>query len=324
MPRVLPLGGSGFRVTEIAFGGIPIRRLDAAEAVRVVQHCLDRGISFIDTARGYGASEELIGKAIRGRRDQVVLASKSHAQDAAGIRAELETSLRTLGIDCIDLYQLHNVSDDAQYEHLMGPGGAFEGVVKAQEIGLVREIGITSHSLRMALKAAKSGLFTSIMVPFNFISTEAAEHLIPLCEENSVAFLAMKPMGGGVLERADLAFGYLGQFPNTIKIVGIQKTEEIDEILELAEQGFRLSPQGELEIQQMRDGLGTRFCRRCGYCMPCDQGVPITSIMTFASIWQRLSSNAMLERSGEAMQKLDNCIECRGNIRVQRHGRPTS
>jgi len=89
------LGKSELWVTEVGFGGLPLQRLEAAEAVRVVRHALDQGINYIDTARGYSTSEEQIGRAIAGRRDEVILASKSPKRDGAGIRVALETRMPT-------------------------------------------------------------------------------------------------------------------------------------------------------------------------------------------------------------------------------------
>jgi aryl-alcohol dehydrogenase-like predicted oxidoreductase len=117
------------QVSRIGFGGIPIQRLTEDEAVKVVQRCLDLGVTFIDTANGYTTSEERIGKAlaaIAGRREQVVIATKSGGRDKTTALEHLELSLQRLSTDYIDLWQFHGVSTFEAYEQVLGPGGAME------------------------------------------------------------------------------------------------------------------------------------------------------------------------------------------------------
>ena len=227
------------------------------------------------------------------------------------MRAELETSLRTLEVDTIDLYQMHNVGSLEAYEQVMGPGGALEELVSAREEGLIRAIGLTSHSLEMAQEAAACGQIDTLMFPFNFIMSHVAEQLLPLCRQHGVTLLAMKPMGGGVFERADVAFGYLGQFPDVVKLVGIERAEEIDEIIELAAGGFALSADLEAEMARLREELGTNFCRRCGYCLPCPQGIEIPGVLTFESAWRRMTPERTLRMFGPRLEKARDCVECR-------------
>ena len=105
------LGKTNLMVTKLGFGGIPIQRVSEDEAVTVVKRCIELGINFIDTAWGYTTSEERIGKAIVGRREGLILATKSLARDRDGIARHLQQSLKRLGVESIDLYQFHNVSD---------------------------------------------------------------------------------------------------------------------------------------------------------------------------------------------------------------------
>ncbi|NLE77142.1 MAG: aldo/keto reductase, partial [Chloroflexi bacterium] len=295
--KTFRLGRSDFQVTEVGFGALPLQRLHAAEAERVVRRALERGINFIDTARAYTVSEGYLAAALAGCRDQVVLATKTQKTDAAGAREHLETSLRTLQVETIDLYQLHGVNNRAAWDQATGPGGALEALAAAKQAGLIREIGLTSHSLEMALLAAESGLFCTIMYPFNFIMTDAAQRVIPACREKGATFIAMKPMGGGMFPRADVALSYFARFPDVLKLVGMEKVEEVDEVVELAEAGFPASADAQAEMVRQREALGTRFCRRCGYCLPCPQGIPIPLVMVFEAVWARLSPEQALASS---------------------------
>jgi aryl-alcohol dehydrogenase-like predicted oxidoreductase len=219
--RNIELGDTGLVVSEVGFGGIPIQRLSHHEAVTVVRRCLDLGVTFVDTANAYSTSEERIGEAIAGRRGDLTLATKTQARDAQGVEKHLALSLERLGVETIDLYQFHCVSEEEDYEKVLAPRGPLDIVRQAQASGAVRHVGLTSHSMEIALKAVRSGHFETVMFPFNFIAAEAAEELIPLALERGVGFIAMKPLAGGALDDATLAFKYLRQFPHILPIPGL-------------------------------------------------------------------------------------------------------
>jgi predicted aldo/keto reductase-like oxidoreductase len=305
----IKLGKSELMVSQVGFGGIPIQRLSEAEAVRVVRHCLDRGVSYLDTAIGYSTSEERIGKAIAGRREGLILASKSPAKDRAGLLANLDVSLRRLGVDYIDLYQLHNVSPE-DYDRVVAPGGALEGAQEALRAGKIRHIGITSHSLESAKKGVASGLFETVMFPFNFVAREPGEELYPLAVEQDMGFIVMKPLGGGMLSSGRLAFKYLAQFPRAVAIPGIEKPAEMDEILGVLKEPPGLSSSDLAEIERIRGELGSRFCRRCDYCQPCPQGIGISTLMGAQSAVKRMPVARFLELCKDAAEKAADCEDC--------------
>jgi len=306
------LGRTGLTVSAVGFGGIPIMRLSEDDAVAVVKRCLDLGVTFLDTANAYGPSERRIGKAIAGRRQGLVIATKSAARDGETVREHLALSLEQLGVETIDLYQLHNVSSQDDYERTLAPGGPLAAAREAQAEGVVKHIGITSHSMEIALKAVRSGYFETIMFPFNFITNEAAEELIPLAIEQDMGFIAMKPMGGGMLEHAAIAFKYLRRFPQIVPIPGIERAEEMEEIVAIMEHPTPgMTATEEAEMARLRAELGTRFCRRCGYCQPCPEGIPITTLMTLNSVIKRMPAERVLEGwAAQAVQAAENCTQC--------------
>ena len=309
--KTVRLGKTGLEVSRVGFGGIPIQRLTEAEAVRVVQRCLELGVTFLDTANGYSTSEERIGKAIAGRREQVIIATKTAARDRATAWEHLELSLKRLNVETIDLWQLHNVSAIETYEQVLGPGGAMEAAQRALEAGRVRHIGMSSHSMDVALKAVPSGHFETIQFPFNFVTSEPAERLLPLAQKYDVGFIAMKPLGGGLLSDANLCIKYLLQFDSVVPDPGIEKVEEIEEIAAIVAGPWGLAPQERREIGRIRAEVGTRFCRRCDYCQPCQQGVHISTVMTLRSVWKRLPAERMVTGwIAEGMESARNCIEC--------------
>jgi len=162
------LGRTGLRVKTMGFGGIPIQRVSEEEAVAVVRRCHEHGLNYYDTARGYTNSEERIGKALEGVRDEVYLATKSHQRTAEGIFRELETSLKNLRTDYIDVYQLHNVANEDQWRQVQAEGGALEAVYQAKEDGMIRHIGVTSHNPDLAVELVRSGHLETLMIQYDY------------------------------------------------------------------------------------------------------------------------------------------------------------
>lgn len=162
------LGRTGFEVSVIGFGGIPIQRIDDDTAYEMLKLAHERGINFIDTARGYRASEEILGNALeRIGRDKFILATKSIARTYDGILEEIHTSLHNLKTDYIDLYQFHNIRTREELDIVMGENGALKALKEMQEKGIIKEIGITSHSVDLLDIALDTDEFSTIQYPYN-------------------------------------------------------------------------------------------------------------------------------------------------------------
>lgn len=304
------LGKTGLKISEVGFGCIPIIRLSTEAAVRVLRHAYERGITLYDTANAYKDSEYKIGKALHDIRDQIVLATKTQKRDAGGVTEHLENSLRMLQTDYIDLYQLHQVAQERDWEAITAPGGALEAVVKAKEQGKIKHIGITSHSLPMAIRLIKTELFETIMFPFNFIEDAAKEELNVVAEALNIGILAMKPFAGGVINNAALAFKFLRQHPNAVPIPGFDTVNGIDEILALYEQPNMVTEADLALMDKYREELGRQFCRRCEYCQPCPSGVMITPAMGYPIVASRMSPAVSVQFSPKAMESVEQCIDC--------------
>ena len=305
------LGRTNMMVTRLGFGGIPIQRLSEEDAVAVVRTCQDLGVTFMDTANGYTTSEERIGKAIAGRRQGLILATKSGARDSEGVERHLALSLKNLGVDYIDLYQFHGVSTFDALEQVLDPKGCRAVVEEARKAGKIRHVGITSHSLEVAKEAVKSDQFETVMFPFNFITSEPADELLPLAREHDVGFIAMKPMAGGMLDNATIAFKYLLQFPEVVPIPGIEQAWEIEEIVKLYQGPKQMTEEEVAEIRRIRDELGTTFCRRCEYCQPCPQEIPISTVMNITSFVKRMPPERVFSGGiAAAMERASTCTEC--------------
>jgi len=309
--RKVVLGKSRLEVSAVGVGGIPIQRINQDEAVLVIRRALDLGVTFIDTAAGYSDSQLKIGAAIKGRRDGLVLATKSGDATREGILRDVEKSRAELGVAVVDLYQLHAVSDRGKWERVRARGGALEGLLEARDAGHVRHIGVTSHNLDLALEMIEHSAFETVQFPFNLVTSEPADALIPKARRLGLGFIVMKPLCGGQYDNARLAFKFLNGYPDLVAIPGIERPEEIEEIVSLVESGETLTGDEKAEAAAIAAKLGRLFCRRCGYCQPCRQGVSITMAMTFEGAAKRMPREQLVKDWALRVAKVpDLCIEC--------------
>lgn len=306
------LGRTEMEVTQLGFGGIPIQRASEDEAVAVVRRCLELGINFIDTANSYTNSEERIGKAILGRCEGLILATKTAARSREEVASHLELSLKRLGVEYIDLYQLHNVSDTKAMDAILDPNGPMVVVEEAKRAGVIKHVGVTSHNIDIAKELVKTDRFETIMFPFNFVTFEPVEELLPLAREHDVGFIAMKPLAGGRLDNVTLAIKYLLQFPDVVSIPGIEKVHEIEEIIGVVEGSWDMSQAEKAEIEHLRQELGKVFCRRCDYCQPCREAIPISVVMNTPTFSKRMPPARVFGPGfvADALDKAANCTNC--------------
>ncbi len=309
--KKIRLGKTEIMVSKLGFGGVPIQRPSDDEAVAVLRRCLDRGITFFDTADNYGNSEERIGKAISGRREGLILATKYSLRTRQDVESHLKQSLKRLGVASVDLYQFHGVNDSSTYAQIIDPQGPLSVVRDARKKGLVKHIGITTHSMDVAKQAVKSDLFETIMFPFNFVTCEPADELLPLTREHDVGFIAMKPLAGGKIENINIAFKYLRQFPDVTSIPGFQRVREVDELAQLFEGPQQMTKAEQSEMEQLREQLTTRFCRRCNYCLPCPEEIPIPMIVDIpVEIMNMPPQTLFSDRFSAPFDRAATCSQC--------------
>ena len=304
-------GKTGLLLSRVAFGGIPIMRVPKEAAVRLVRETVDMGVNFIDTAHGYADSEEKIGEAIKGmKRDELIIATKSPANDKKTFNEHLELSLKRLGTDYIDIMQLHNIGSVEKRDECFAPGGAYEGLMEAVKAGKARFPGFSTHSLELCIEIMKSGKFDSVQFPFNFIDDAAAKEAVPLAKELDIGFIAMKPMGGGRLADAGLAFRYLLQFESIIPDPGIEKIEEIREIAQLVKEKPPFTAKDKEAIEKLRAEFGATWCHRCDYCQPCPQGIDISWVLAAESCRKRFTLERFKLMLGQPIEKAKTCLHC--------------
>ena len=276
---------SRLTVSRIGFGRLPIQRKDEKDAIAVIKRSLDLGINLIDTANGYTVSEGYIGKAIADYpRESLILATKTRARDFKTAMEHIKLSLERFNTDYIDIYMLHNVSDLPVLDQVLAKDGAFSALEEANKAGIIKHIGVSSHGHETALAAAKLNCFETMMYPYNFVAYEPGQEVLATCKANNIDFFAMKPMGGGRLDNATLAFKFLLNIQGVVPFVGIEKPSEIEEIVEIEKNLTSLTEAEQNDIKQIVGEIGDRFCRRCRYCLPCPEGIIIpllNNLVTF-------------------------------------------
>jgi uncharacterized protein len=289
-----------------AFGVLPLQRTQKDEAVQILRKAYDGGIDFYDTARAYSDSEEKIGLALWGVRQNITIATKSHAANKQMLLEHIQQSFKMLKTDYIDIYQLHNpvkvpVSGDDLYE----------GLLHLKQSGAVRFIGITCHRLTNAIEAAKSGLYDTVQFPLSYLSSDEDLSIAGTCRENDVGLIAMKALSGGLITSVPAAFAFLRQYENVLPIWGIQHAHELDEFLALEKHPPELACDLLQIIEKDKQELATTFCRGCGYCQPCPAGIPIFMAARMALMLRRAPYQQFLTPEWqESMNKIEDCTQC--------------
>jgi len=211
--------------------------------IALARRALELGINFFDTARDYGSSEERLGKALEGRRKDVILMTKVNARTRSGALEQLETSLRMLRTDYLDVWQVHSVGLQQDLDQVFGPHGAMEAVLAAQKAGKVRFVGITGHKdPEINRKALDYYNFDTMQIPLNVVDPfyrSFEKTVLPELVRRNAGVLAMKSMAGGwLLQRAVArpreALPYVWSLPVATVISGVQTVEQLEENAALA------------------------------------------------------------------------------------------
>ncbi len=307
--KTVTLGRTGITVNKNGFGALPIQRVSAEYAGMLLRKAYDNGITYFDTARAYSDSEEKIGLALSDVRDQIFLATKTTATTVEGFWKDLETSLRLLKTDYIDVYQFHNPS----FCPKPGDGtGLYEAMEEAKKQGKIRFISLTNHRLNVAEEAVCSGLYDTLQFPFCYLATEKDIALVNLCAQQNVGFISMKGLSGGLITNSAAAYAWQAAYENALPIWGVQRESELDEFLSYIENPPAMDdPEIRAVIDKDREELIGNFCRACGYCMPCPAGITINQCARMSQLIRRSPSANWLTPENQAMmRKVNDCLNC--------------
>lgn len=306
--RQITLGSTGITVPQNAFGALPVQRVSTEMAVKLLRRAYEGGMRFFDTARAYSDSEVKVGEAFDGMREKVFIATKTGAKTPEEVRAQVETSLKNLRTDYIDIYQFHC----ADQCYRPGDGtGMYECMEELKKEGKIRHIGITAHKLYIAEEAVESGLYETLQYPFSYLSSEKEIALVKKCKEANMGFIAMKGLAGGLINRSEAAMAFMSQFDNALPIWGIQKEKELEEWLSYMAETPTMNEELTAYIEKEQKELTGEFCRGCGYCMPCPAGIMINQCARMSLMLRRAPSKAWLTPQMQAeMKKIEVCLHC--------------
>ncbi len=301
------LGNTGIVTPQNAFGALPVQRVDMATAVKLLRKAYEGGMTFFDTARAYSDSEEKLGEAFDGMRDKIYIASKTQAKTPEVFWQHLDTTLKNLRTDYLDIYQLHCASQC----YKPGDGtGMYEAMLEAKKQGKIRHIGITAHLIGVAEEIVESGLYETLQFPFSYLANEREIALVKATEKAGMGFIAMKGLAGGLLTDSNACMAFMSQY-NALPIWGIQREEELDEWLSFFEKDAVMTDEIRAFIEEERKSLMGDFCRGCGYCMPCTVGIQINNCARMSQLIRRSpSKNFLSEEWQQNMLKIDECVDC--------------
>jgi predicted aldo/keto reductase-like oxidoreductase len=266
-------GNTELQVSVLGLGGFHQVEIGQALVTQLVDRYLEAGGNYVETARSYGGgvSEIKLGRALQGRRDQVLLVSKTGQRDAEGAWRELNASLEALGTDHLDVLLYHGVSDIETLDRLAGPGGAGEAFARAREEGLVRLVGASSHWPLVLIPAMERLELDAVMYWVNYLVPcnypELYARVAPVARERGCAIIGMKPLGDGYLYRSvGPAFAYALAQEVDVLACGFNSLETLEADIQ-AVCAWERPTAAELEAI-LRDApeLGDYICRQCGAC----------------------------------------------------------
>jgi aryl-alcohol dehydrogenase-like predicted oxidoreductase len=270
------LGRTGVEVTIMGLGGEGVLRTFGhdREAYQLINRAIDLGINYFESARAYSGSESYYGRALKERREQIFLTSKSHARDRKGALAHLEETLGNMGTDHLDLWQVHDVRTIDEIEKIFGPAGAIEAFLEAKEKGLTRFIGVTGHHnpaiTRLCIERFD---FDTVLIPVN--PAEKAhksfiETVLPSALEKEMGIIAMKVYFRGFASRLpwfrsmEPFYRFALSQPVSTAVIGCDDIAQLEENAGFAS-AFR--PMSDEEMQELFNDVGP-FARQLMYYKP--------------------------------------------------------
>jgi len=339
-----PLGQrSGFEVPRANIGAMRLPR-DLDDAVGLIRHAIDSGMRYIDTSRGYGESEWILREALQdGYRERVLLSTKwspwnvkiqpVDGPDADSVRRRLEESVRRLGVDRLDFYQVWSINSRETYDAATGPGGMVEGLRRAQDEGLVGHLGFTTHdSVENLLAYIEEADWCEVILFSCHLMNRAMLPVLAAAQARGIGTLVMNPVAGGRLAEEspllkdlaaragarsvpDLAIRWLLAHDCIDSVLcGMTKRQDVDDTVASVDAG-PLAPAAVATVDaflEARTSESARFCTGCKYCLPCPRGIDIPAVLGAVAserIWG-LAENARQRYERIRGPRADACVAC--------------
>jgi predicted aldo/keto reductase-like oxidoreductase len=304
------LGRTNLQVSQVGFGGTWIAELSTHDAVNVVRHAFDLGINYFDTAKLDGDSEEKIGTALKDVRDQCVIATKTGSRTKKDSLDDFQSSLKRLKTDRLDIIQLHGIDDERTLAKAMSTDGSLETCKEARREGLVDFIGITGHKPRVLAKAVESGEFDTVLVPFNIVTRQALEELLPIAKTHDVGVVVMKPLSAKTSNLITCLYqpslSLVSDEPELKELLGETAEDQVNSALK-----YVLSQDVSVVIPGLRRISEVSYCRDCGLCLPCPEKINIPAILRFHTLSEIYDLKGWAKKLYSGLDiKADHCTRC--------------
>lgn len=309
------LGRTNLMVSCIGLGGMRLTSrfgAGADESFNIIDTALQGGVNFIDIARSYYDSEQMVGRALaRDGNDKVYLATKSFMRNPSEFKKEIERSLEALNVAKIDLYQIHHIQYEYELKGLLGAGGAMDILREAQKTGKIGYIGFSAHNPQIALECIRTGEFDTAQVPFNPIEKEHIDEIISEAKRYDVGIIAMKPFAGGKLTNIALVLKFILSYEGIACVIpGASSVREMAQDIALGEADAYLTESERKELFKEIESLPDNFCRRCRYCeRACPINIPIPDVFRCE---EHILYNATYARNEyrKFQDEVRKCIDC--------------
>ena len=312
--KTLTLGKTGIKVKQLGFGAMYIPRISQEESDKTISRALELGINYFDTAAAYQDSEEKLGRVLSKTKSNYVITSRSHSWKMGfdAFKKDFEQSFERLQADILDFYGLHGVNQPHDLEIAMKEPLNFLKEQKSK--GKIKHIAITGHNPVTMTEAVKTGEFEMIMFPFNIIEQEPLEILLETANQMGVGTSVMKPLGGGMIENKPLALRFFLSHPIGVITPGMSSVKEVEANAKVFEEGKPLLPEELKRLEEEVAPLGKEFCRRCGYCMPCEHNImiPFVHMIHMKCYGKEMNDDVAytLELAKRMLPALEMCDEC--------------
>ena len=320
----------------MGFGGTWIADLSPAEATKVVRTAFDLGVTYFDTAKLDGDSEEKIGAALKGVRDQCIIATKTGSRTKRESLEDLKESLRRLQTDRLDIIQLHGIDDERTLGKAIGEDGVLQTCKQARREGLVDFVGITSHKPRVLVKAIETGEFDTVLVPLNVVTRQALEELVPYAKAHDVGVAVMKPFSAKTSKLVTCLYqpslSLLSDEPKLKKLLGQDSDSMarsalrfvLSQDISVVIPGLKSVAEAEVAAKTGKEFAGLTveeekrftvqlhtYCRDCGACLPCPEGIDVAAVLRFSTL---ATAYDLREWAGKLYGRLevkaDKCCGC--------------
>jgi hypothetical protein len=287
------LGRTDLFVSAISFGGLPLFFLTPKKATDLINAALDEGINYFDLDEAYNQfiptktyqdSKAKMGEVLKTRRNECYVGVKCMRAKSDEVAFDIDNALNLVfkgtKPEVIDLFHLCHVDVDEKLDLLLSHQGGLITAEKARDEGKIKHILIASHNPKILIRALKTNRFDVAEFPFTIIEDEYLKEVIPYCKANNIGTIVMKPLGGGQLaEYATLSLRWIMQHDVNCIIPGMKTKEELKQNAAIGHQFTPLSANELTNLKRVAEPLGKEYCHRCGYCLPCPEGISIISQM---------------------------------------------